>query len=146
MRKVKTKVSGSITVESAIIIPLVFLIVVEIIKFSFLIHDAAVSGILCEYFLMKENNAVSMYYNVDSKKIDIKEIVNTPTYNVSSNNREQKKNKLRRSFEEYLEYMMWGKDDSVIRKYTDNQLVIKNATIIRGTDILIKHGERLLND
>lgn len=142
-KTVNIRQPGSLTVEAAVIYSLAMFIIIGIIKLSLFIHDAAISGILNEYCYLKEDNIAAMYYDVDSGEIDVREIVNSTAYNIFTTNREEKIKQVRDIISQYQDYAIWGKDSGAVKGRIKKRVGIKNGTIVRGTHILINHGERI---
>lgn len=76
MRK-RFKAGGYITVEASFIFPIVFLVIIALLKFGFQIHNRFLDVSLTEYLKIEAESIEHNSYNPAIKGIDIKDVVNS---------------------------------------------------------------------
>lgn len=138
----RSYVKGSVTVEAALVFPIILFVISGIIRFGFDIHDTVVSDMLGEYLAVKENSILCSSYSLTAKAIDIKEIVNKGPFDIGNEKREIKKAYIRGVVLEYRKSIMLG-TSSELPVY-ESKSRIKNSTLVRMVHIILNHAERIL--
>lgn len=133
---------GSLTVEAALVFPIIMFVILAFIRFGFTVHDVVVSNMLEEYIYARESNILCSSYNPMLKETDIGEIVNSVPFNPGNEKKEIKKAFVRGRVQEYGRNIMMG----TLSWYPEceNKNRIKNSTVVRIVHIFLKHGERLV--
>lgn len=133
---------GSVTVEAALVFPIVMFVISAVIRFGFDIHDTVVSNMLKEYTAVKENSVLCSSYNLTAKRIDIKEIVNRGPFDIGNKSNDGKRKQLEMRVMEYRDGIMLG-SSSKMPEY-EYKSRIKNSTLVRMVHIILNHAERIL--
>lgn len=138
----RSYVKGSVTVEAALVFPIVMFVISAVIRFGFDIHDIVVSNMLGEYLAVREDNVLCSSYSPTAKAIDIKEIVNKGPFDIGNEKKEIKKAYIRSLVLEYRRSIMLGKSSKAPVYKSKSR--IKNSTLVRMVHILLNHAERIL--
>ena len=144
MRAGKICYNASVTVETALVMPLVILLIFSFIKFGFELHDRTIGGMLNKYEVIKGRMIDWSYYNVESHKIDTIAIVNKPLLELGGTYRFCQRallNQYISSYERELCLAHKGEEDTI--EYSSG---FKSSTLIRTTHILLEHMENIEYD
>lgn len=140
----KGSLRGSITVEAALIIPMIIIIIISIIKFGYELHDGTIISMLDKYEAVKACMIDWSYYNVETKSVDIGQLVNKPLIDIGEEYKSYQYGMLNKLISEYEEKLILsGNYTQAVNRYGNG---IKNSTIVRTTHILIEHAGRIKDD
>lgn len=135
---------GSITLESALIMPIVIIIIVSIIKFGYGLHDRTIISMLDKYETVKARMIEWSFYNVEVKGVDLSQLVNKPLIDITGEYKKYQDAILDKLISEYeSKLILGGKYTQAVMNHNNG---IKNSTIVRATHILLDHAGRIKYD
>ncbi len=144
MRAGRNFFNASVTVETALVMPIVIMLIFSFIRFGFELHDRTVGGMLDKYENVKARMIDWGYYNVESHKIDTIAIVNRPLLELEGSYRFCQHALLNWYISSYKKEIFLVKDS--LEEALSYNSGFKSSTLIRTTHILLEHMENIKYD
>ncbi len=134
-------VGGYITVEASFVFPIVFFIIMGLLKFGFKIYNNAVDKSLEMYLEIRMEGIEKNYYSARTQSLDVKRIVNEKIIKQKDIKAEIEKQYLRENISEYRNDIVIDESKAVLD--VDGKSTLKNSMVVRYIHIIRAHVGRL---
>lgn len=147
------RLSGEITVEAALIFPMIIFIFIWLMEFSYHIRNTQITQIMSDYYDIKVSQVIDYKYSTQKKGIDLMQYINKSVVDVENLWESHQISEIYELIEEYNNENLSGSLKSgngfgYSDKYeikAKNKGGLKNASIIRLTHNMINHIEEVIN-
>lgn len=144
-RQKKIYMQGSVTLEAALVFPLVLFVLFGVIRFGFYIHDITAENMINEYAAVREINMLQSGYDPVNQSVNLREIVNKGIIRFENPYQEQKTQYLYRTIDDYKGRIRMEKDreETGTKRYEGVNAGFKNSTVVRTVHVLMNHAENI---
>lgn len=137
MKHIGFRAGGYITIEAALVFPMVFFVITALLQFGFKLYNGFVDCSLEEYLRIKTDSIEYNSYNPVIHGIDVKDAVSGGLITSGEEKREKNKTHAKRLVNEYRDRIVICGDSRF--SYTEGRGRLKNSTVVRMVHVIKSH-------